>query len=239
MLVTTNAIVLSKLRYKDYDLIVKCYSEDYGVISYLVKGVFKSRKGNSKIAYFQLLSQLQIVFNYNSSRTLHIIKEVKPNYLYNSLHTNILKSSVAIFISEVLSRVLKEEEQNQSLYTYLETTLMWFDTQTEFANFHLLFLLDLTKYLGFYPDKGELDYDFFNLKEGCFEDKNQGKLSVSGDNLILLKSLLGITFDTLYTIKINAFKRKSFLSIILLYFELHLSDFKTPKSLQVFNQVFN
>lgn len=239
MLATTNAIVLSKLKYKDNDLIVKCYTQQFGVLSFLLRGVLKSKKGNSKVAYFQLLSQLQIVILYKENRSLQTIKETKLNSIYTTLHTNVLKSSIVMFLSEVLSNTLKEEEQNETLYSYLENALLWLDSQSEYSNFHLLFLLKLTKYLGFYPDAKNIEQPFFNLNEGKFELKPSDRYTISGENLILLKQLLGTTFDALPNIKINAKQRQSFLSMILLYFELHLGGFKTPKSLQIFNQVFS
>lgn len=239
MLIKTNAIVLSKLKYRESDLIVRCYTQELGIISFLLRGVLKSKKGGSKVAYFQLLSQLQIVFTHKSSRSLQSIKESKPKYMYSSLHSNVLKGSIVMFLSEVLSNTLQEEEQNETLYSYIENTLLWLDTQSEYANFHLLFLLKLTKYLGFYPDTTQIDFPTFNLYEGKFEIKESNKYAVSGENLVLLKTLLGTTFDALPNIKINAKQRQSFLSMILLYFELHLGSFNTPKSLQVFNQVFS
>jgi len=239
MLITTNAIVLSKLKYRDNDLIVKCYTEQLGIVSFLLRGVLKSKKGGSKVAYFQLLSQLQIVFNYKNNGALQSIKETKLNVIYTTLHTHILKSAIVMFLSEVLSKTLQEEEKNEILYSYLETTLLWLDSQSEHANFHLLFLLKLTKYLGCYPDTHEIEYPIFNLYEGKFELKESNKYAVKGENLTLLKNLLGTTFDALPSIKINAKQRQSFLNMILLYFELHLGSFKTPKSLQVFNQVFS
>ncbi|WP_339893934.1 DNA repair protein RecO [uncultured Algibacter sp.] len=239
MLITTNAIVLSKLRYKDNDLIVKCYTQEIGVVSFLLRGVLKSKKGNSKTAYFQVLSQLQIVFTHKNSRSLQSVKETKSNYIYTSLHSNVLKGSIVMFLSEVLSNTLQEEEQNETLYSYLESTFLWLDSQSDYANFHLLFLLKLTKYLGFYPDTTLIDFPFFNLQEGMFEIKPSNNYALSGENLTLLKKLLGTTFDGLPSIKINAKQRQSFLSMILLYFELHLGSFKTPKSLHVFNEVFS
>ncbi len=239
MLLTTNAIVLSKLKYKDNDLIVKCYTEELGIVSFLLRGVLKRKKNNTKAAYFQLLSQLQIIFPYKQNKSLQSIKEVKPNYIYESLHSNVIKSAIVMFLSEVLSSILKEEEQNTMLYNYIETTLLWLDVNNEYSNFHLLFLLNLTRYLGFYPDTTHINYHVFNLYEGKFEASETSKYAVSGENLVLLKELLGITFDGLSTLKISGVQRQSFLNMILVYFELHLGSFKQPKSLQVFNQVFN
>jgi len=239
MIIATNALVLSKLRYRDNDLIVKCYTQDYGVLSFLLRGVLKSKKGLTKTAYFQLLSQLQLVIVYNPNKSLHTIKEAKINQLYSSLHTNIMKSAIVMFLSEVLTHTLKEEEQNETLFSYLETTLLWLDTHSDCSNFHLLFLLNLTKYLGFYPEKNHLEHNYFNLQDGKFETVQIGDYAVSGENLIILKQLLGIKFDTLSNIKLNAKQRQSFLNLMLLYYELHLGGFKKPKSLQILNQVFN
>ncbi|MBR9913401.1 MAG: DNA repair protein RecO [Algicola sp.] len=239
MLIKTKAIVLSKLRYKDNDLIVKCFTKHRGVVSYMLRGVLNSKKGTSKAAYYQLLSQLQIEENYKQTKTLQTIKEVRLDYAFESLHTHILKSSIVMFLSEVLSSVLREEEENPSLYNYLETTFRWLDVQDEFSNFHLLFLINLTKHLGCYPDTTNMDATYFNLNNGLFETKKDSRYSVSGENFIILKQLLGMNFDEVNDIKLNSKQRQSFLNMLLMYFELHLGSFKKPKSLQIFNQVFN
>ena len=238
MLSKNNSIVLSKIKYKDYDLIVRCYSEQRGVVSYLLRGVLKSKKGLSKTVYFQELSQLQIEENFKPNQTLHFIKEVKFNYIYKSLHTNIYKSAIVLFLSEILSNVLKEEEKNDGLFNFLTAALQYLDNEDQFSNFHLLFLLKLTRYLGIQPENRNDNYAYFNLESGIFEDSNHGVYSISGENLTLLKRLLGTNFDALNSIKINAKQRQEFLNMLLYYFELHLGSFKKPKSLQVLNDVF-
>lgn len=239
MLITTHAIVLSKLKYKDNDLIVKCYTQQLGVVSFLLRGVLKSKKSNTKAAYFQPLSQVQLSIIYKQNRSLQSINDSKPSQVYSSLHTHILKSAIVMFLSEVLSNILKEEESNEILFSYLETSLLWLDEQPEFSNFHLLFLLNLSKYLGFYPDTQAIPLPYFNLKEGKFETNKHDDYTMSGDNVTLLKQLLVTPFDALQEVKINSKQRQSFLNMMLLYFELHLGGFKPPKSLQIFNQVFN
>ena len=239
MLSKNNSIVLSKLKYREYDLIVKCYTEQRGVVSYLLKGVLKSKKGLSKTVYYQALSQLQIEESYKPNQTLHFIKEVKFNYIYKTLHTNIYKSSIVLFLAEILSNVLKEEEKNEGLFEFIITALQYLDNEDQFSNFHILFLLKLTRYLGFQPENLDNDYLYFNLESGIFEANNNGIYSISGANLTLLKQLLGTNFEALKTIKINATQRQEFLNMLLYYFELHLGSFKKPKSLQVLNEVFH
>lgn len=238
MLIKTRAIVLSKLKYRDHDLIVKCYTEHRGVVSYIVRGVLKSTK-NNKIAYFQPLSQLQIEENFRANQSLQSIKELKLDCVYSTMHTNVFKSSIAMFLAEVLSIVLKEEEENKSLYNYIETALQWLDYEDDFSNFHLLFLLNLTKHLGFYPDSANQSQPFFNLRNGLFEAKKQDYYSISDENLTILKRFLGMKFDELNSIKLNSNQRQSFLNTIFIYYEMHLGNFRKPKSLQVFNQVFS
>jgi DNA repair protein RecO (recombination protein O) len=238
MLVPTKAIVISKLKYRDNDLIVKCYTEHFGVQSYLLRGVLKSKKGKLRTAYFQLLSQLEIIVSYRQSRSLQSIRDVKPINFYQSIYSNVAKSAIAMFLAEVLSGILKEEEKNQSLYTYLETTFLWLDANDEISNFHLLFLINLTRYLGFYPELTNTHLDFFNLEDGKFQNQKTNLYCISGDQLTQFKQLLGINFDALNSINISSKKRQELLNMILLYFELHLGSLKKPRSLQVLNQVF-
>jgi DNA repair protein RecO (recombination protein O) len=239
MLTKNNSIVLSKIKYRDYDLIVKCYTQERGVVSYILRGVLKSKRGQTKTVYFQALSQLQLEENFKPNQSLHSIKEVKLSYIYKSLHTNIYKSAIVLFLSEILSNVLKEEEKNEDLFNYIITAFQYLDSEDSFSNFHLLFLLKLTRYLGIQPENLKDNYPYFNLESGIFESSNHGIYSVSGENLTLLKRLLGTNFDALDTIKINANQRQEFLNMLLYYFELHLGSFKKPKSLQVLNEVFH
>ena len=101
-----------------------------------------------------------------------------------------------------------------------------------------MFLLNLTKHLGFYPDLENSNLNYFNLEDGKFQLKKTNNNCVFGEKLTYLKQLLGIHFAALSTVKINSKKRQEFLNMILLYFELHLGSLKKPKSLQVLNQVF-
>jgi len=237
MLISLNAIVLSKIKYNEKDLIVKTYTKQKGVVSYILKGVLGSKK-NKKAAYFQLLSQLYIETDFKSNRNLQYLKECSNFHLYTSLQTNIYKSAIALFLAEILALVLNEEEQNDTLFSYIESSLLWLDLNEDFANFHLLFLLNLTKYLGFYPYNFNKELNYFNLLDGEFQLHNTSN-SISLGNLSLFKQFLGINFDNINQIKITAQQRTIFLNTILKYFELQLLDFRKPKSLKVLNDVFN
>ncbi|MBT8260093.1 MAG: DNA repair protein RecO [Flavobacteriaceae bacterium] len=239
MLTSTKAIVLSKLKFRDNDLIVKCYSNQYGIISFLLKGVLKSKKGKFKIAYFQELTLLDLEIDYRDTRSLQYIKEIKLSNHFYSIHTNVVKSTIAMFLSELLSNILKEEEQNVDLFKYIETALIWFDQSETETNFHLMFLIELTKYLGFYPNLNNFDSQFFNLEFGQFQNSETGNYCIKGEKLNFFKTLLGIKFDSNNKLTISNTHKRELLDMILVYFNLHLDGFKKPKSLEVLNQVFN
>jgi DNA repair protein RecO (recombination protein O) len=239
MIVSTKAIVLSKLKFKDQDLIVKCYTASNGVMSFLVKGVFSSKKGKLKPAYFQPLSMLQIEVDYKTNKDLHYFKNVRLLHSFKSLHTQILKSTVVIFLAEILNTILKEEEPNSNLFAYIETTLLWFDTVEKSSMFHYKFLIGLTKYIGFSPEGTDVNKPYFNLEEGKYQKKETGQYCISGEQLFLFNSILGTKFDIDNEKLMSSTEKQELLNIILEYFKLHLQSFKSPKSLAILNQVFS
>lgn len=238
-IVNTKAIVLSSLKYGDSSLIVKCFTLNDGIKSYLIKGVLKSKKGKIKPAYFQPLSQLILQANHNSKGKLNSLREVQVLTPYNSIYSSIIKQTIVLFLSEILSNCIQEEEENTALFSYIETSLNWLDTHDKIANFHLLFLLNLTKFLGFYPDLTNKDDSYFNLVEGNFTNATLEKEVVYGEELVQFKKLLGTNFDTIETIKFSKRERQQILGVIIRYFELHLDGFRNPKSLGVLETVFS
>jgi len=238
MLIKTKAIVLTSIKYGESDLIVKCLTEE-GVKSYLIKRIFRSKSKNMKIGYFQALSLLDLSAYHNKRGNLNKIAEARVSYLYRSLATNIYKQSIALFLAEVLGNTLKEEEQNQIQFDFIETSLKWLDQHDSFSNFHLIFLFQLTKYLGFYPDVDHAGAEYFDLEEGNFTGLKPYRNSLSGKNLILFKSIIGIKFDDMVALKWNSEARQIVLDILLEYYELHLPGFKKPRSLKVLKEVFN
>lgn len=237
--ITTKAIVVRAIKFGDTSLIVKCFTKDDGVKSYLLRGVLKSRKGKLKVAYFQPLTQLLITANHNSKGTLNTIKEAHVIHPYESIPFSVVKQAIIMFLSEVLSCIIQEEEENIPLYDYVEASLIWLDTHNSVANFHLLFLLNLSRFLGFYPDISNKELNGFNLLEGNFTTSIHDKLIVVESQLASFKKLLGINFDAIHTISFSKQERQTILKIIIRYFELHLEGFKKPRSLDVLETVFD
>jgi DNA repair protein RecO (recombination protein O) len=239
MQVTTKAIILTSLKYGDTSLITKAFTASDGLKSYLLKGVLASKKGKLKTAYFQPLTQLEIVAHHKNKGNLESIREAKVNYHYQTLHTDIAKSAMTQFLSEMLSNSIHEEESNEGLFNYIEASLQWLDTNNEIPNFHLRFLVNLTRYLGFYPDINAMNSDYFDLLEGEFTDSPSLNPMLTGENLNFFKIVLGTNFDELHTIKMNKTNRQELLKSLVLYYELHLQGFRKPKSLAILNEVFS
>lgn len=239
MVITTKAFVFSAIKYGEADLITKCFTEKSGLRTYLLKNVRKSKKGKIKASLFQPLTQVEIVANHKDKGTLEYIREAKLLIPYQSLHTDILKSTVIMFLSEVLRSSIREEEPNSSLYNFLEKSFSWFDLQERAANFHLSFLIELTKYLGFYPDDSQGSGSIFNLVDGTFQDVKTNNDCISGENVCLLKQFLGTDFEASSRIKLNQISRSRFLLMMLQYYQIHLQGFQKPKSLAVLNEIYN
>ncbi|AXG73928.1 DNA repair protein RecO [Flavobacterium arcticum] len=237
MLVKTKAIVISALRYQEKGLIVKCFTASDGLKSYYVRDAFSSRKSTQKTVYFRPLNILEIEATHKNNGRLEYFKEVRLAHPYYAINTDIAKTAIAIFISEILHNCIKEEEQNENLYEYLETALLWLDTHDEVANFHLIMLLEITKFLGFYPESTTNDNSFFEMSDGVFIPYETISC-LSEKETLLLRKLMVLKPDNATKV-FHVSERQSLLKILMDYYALHLDGFAYPKSIEVLREVFN
>jgi DNA repair protein RecO (recombination protein O) len=236
MLIKTKAIVISAIKYQEKSLIVKCYTASDGIKSYFVHNAFSGKKSNQKIAYFQPLTILEIEANHKNKGSLESFKEIKLAIAYQSINTNIVKSTIAIFISEILHHSIHEEEKNEDLFSFLEAALLWLDHNDQTANFHLILLLEITKFFGFYPDISQNQWPYFEMSEGKFS-KQTAMSCLSEAHTFLFKKLLDLKFDSPQKI-FSVSQRQVLLTILLDYYGFHLEGFKKPKSVEVLKEVF-
>jgi DNA repair protein RecO (recombination protein O) len=236
MQVKTKAIVISSIKFQEKSLIVKCFTQSHGLKSYFVRDAFSGRKSNQKIAYFQPLTILEIEAVHKNKGTLENFKEIKISTPFQSIHSDIYKSTIAMFISEILHHSIQEEEKNESLFSFLETAFLWLDHHDEIANFHLILLLEITKYLGFYPDVSDLDMSFFEMTEGVFSPFHAIS-SLTEHETNLFRKLISLKFDNDQKI-FHVIERQIILKILIDYYSFHLDGFKKPKYLEVLKEVF-
>ncbi len=236
MIIKTRAIVLSALKYQEKGLIVKCLTQEVGVQTFYVPNAFSKGKSSQKIAYFQPLMNLEIEFVFKNKGTMEYFKDIKVGHVYQSLYYDFYKNSIAIFVAEVLHNSLYLQEKDQDFFNYVETALLWLDTHEQPSNFHLILLVELCKYFGFYPDTSQEQLLFFNWRDGIFTSDNDA-FCFDQEQSYLFKRLLKLNFKADQNV-FNSRDRKKLLNLLLIYFEEHLSSFKKPKSLEVLYEVF-
>lgn len=170
MLVKTPGIVLHSIKYSETSIICKIFTEALGLQSYLVQGVRSASKTN-KAALFRPLSLLElVVYNKKESKGLHRIKEFNRGYVYTDLPFNIRKSTQALFVSEVLYHCIKEGEHDPEMYQFITDWLVQLDQTTDkVANYHLIFMAELSAHLGFRPEGTYSDTtQLFDIIQGQF-----------------------------------------------------------------------
>ena len=235
----SKGFVVKSIKNGETSMIVSCYLDDIGFKSFIVKGVYGTKKPKLSKAHFFPLNFISI--NYNLSRTdrLSYIKEVKPVVIFNSIHTSIEKSTVIIFLSEILNSVFREEgDKNQNLFNFLDKSISWYDTQENCNNFHIKFLIELTRHIGFYPNIRNQEDKFFNLESGSSSTLKPITKFIEFDDYKLFKQLLGMKFEDLNYMAISKDSRLRLLNYIIDYYSLHLQMFKFPKSIDVFSEIF-
>ncbi len=230
---------MQQTNYGDTSLVVKIYTELFGMKGYLLNGV-RGPKAKVKQNIFQPLSLVEMVV-YNKDRPgLQRISEIKPSPAYQQIPYNISKSTTAMFLNEVLFKAIKEEESNLDMFDYIANSLEYFDiSETATANFHLFFLLHLTRHLGFFP-LGEFNegHSYFDLNAGWFTSGMPFNSPYLESTLAAtLQQLLKSTIENFYLIKLTRAQRKELLDQLLVFYNLHLSGFHNIRSQAVLEEV--
>ncbi len=156
MLKQSRGIVLNYVKYSESGIIARVFTEEFGLQSYSAKGV-RSKRSKTKIALFEPLTQVEIVAYQKDNKTIHNLKEIRAYYSYQSIPLDLHKRSILIFLDELLIKTLKEESPVQALFEWLSHALTWFDLdEGNPMNFHLVFMMQLTRFWGFIPRKNRL-----------------------------------------------------------------------------------
>ena len=241
MLIKTNAIVLSTLKYGDSSLIARCYCKELGLKSFMLKSILSSKKGQLKKSLFQPLNIITLITQVKNENKdgLHFIKEARIYFPLIEIPSDIKKNTVALFLSEVMGRVITEEgAPNQILYHFLEKNIVFLEQKGFSPLFHLKFMTDLSHHLGFYPNQSNLKEDYFDLESGCFCSSSSSKYVIGGDLVITLKKILGTNFEDLNHLKIPNSLRIKVLNVLVDYFNLHLHGIGKIKSLDILHEIF-
>jgi DNA repair protein RecO (recombination protein O) len=240
MLQKTVGIVLHTLKYNDTSNIVDIYTRENGRASFLVP-LPRSRKSAVKAVLFQPLSMIEFEADYRPMATLYRIKEAKSWYPFRTLPYDPYKSSIAMFLAEFLYRALREEAENEPLFAYLEHSIHWLDEcEANFSNFHLVFLMRFSRFLGLYPNTDDYSRGcFFDMMNACFTPLQPSHSAfLKPEEASHINLLMRMNYETMYLFAMSRAERNRCLTIINDYYRLHLPDFPVLKSLDVLKELF-
>lgn len=235
MLFTTEAIVLRTIPYGDPSVILKAWTKRSGLRSYLVRT--GGKRGTARAA-LQALNRLELVVDEKPDRDLHHVREIRVLRPYTRLHSDPLRAAVALFVQEVLYKVLREEAADESLDAFLYEALEALDTVPELSHFPVVFLLQLSGHMGFFPEAPGPGEERFDLREGHFIQGHGEHAHTLGPPLSLaLASLLPLDLQHMGQANIPASQRRALLDHLLLYFRMHLEGLGELRSPAVLHQV--
>ena len=241
MIAKTTGIVLHTLRYGESSLIVHVYTELFGRISLMAKGVINAKKPG-RTALLQPLKILSMEVYYKPSREIQILKEFDSVLPEQVNAPDPVKGSVSLFIAELLYKVLQEEEPNEPMFRFLYRSILDFSQlQKGITNYHLYFAVHLTKYLGFFPS-GNFDekHCFFDGMKGKFVEQLKAPVTaMPQEESALLAKLMTLSPQNLDNLCLNGVQRSRFLDEIIKFYQIHLEGMGKIRSIDVLKEVFS
>ncbi len=239
MLHKTRGIVLKTTDYGETSVIVQVFTEKLGLQSYIINGV---KKPKAKISrnMLQPLHLLDMVVYHKNAGNVQRLAELKNSPVLQTIPYDVVKSSLAMFLNEVLYKCIRQQSADENLFGFTFSAIEWLDHQTGgLANFHLLFLVQLTRYLGFYPDRYQAnEADYFDLKNGTFSKyKPESVLYLSPPHTQNFSRLLQCSFETLSELKFTNDERRYLIAKLLEYYSLHIEGFGNIRSHEVLEEV--
>lgn len=222
MLHKTKGIVLHAIKYGDTSLIAHIYTRDFGRQSYIVNGV-RGKKGKFHFNHFQTLTILDLQVDHKPNRELQRIREITVTQPLHHIQANIIKSTIALFVGEVLYRSLKDNEANVPVFNYLEGAIQILDLNDNgYVNFHLVFLIQFSRFLGIFPGNSK-ELDEYQPKNADY----------------FLHDLMHITLKDMDSLELDVNSRKMLLAAMIDYYYYHLEGMGKIASLKVLNEVFS
>lgn len=225
----TKGIVFNYIKFRESSIIARIYTDQFGLKNYIINSV-RTSKPRYPISYFQPLSQLEMVVYNKRDSDINRVAELKSVNTYQSIPYQIVKSSVVLFITEILFKTLKEEEVNQRMYEFFEQSFQYYDlSEDDYINFHLQFLFRYAKYLGFEPVK--IANMINEIESGGFA------VSLPKED----QSLVDLFIESNYEKPVNISNelRRKLLNILILFYQVHFDNLGEIKSHKVLMEVFS
>lgn len=244
MIYETKGIVLRTFPYSESSSIVRILTKEFGLKSYILKAGRK-QKTSIRSNIFQPLYILDLQVYNNPKKEIQIISEAKIGQDLSPLFSNIKKTSLAFFLSEIINQCIKEEEKSEELYDFIEKNIIKLNTLSEnYSNFHLNFLIELSEHLGFKPmNNYSLETPYFDILKGHFVNQSPyHSMHLSKEDSLLLSNFL-FSLNPIsqnYTpIKLNKEEKNKILNILIQFYQTHILSPNSIKSHQVLAELLH
>jgi DNA repair protein RecO (recombination protein O) len=241
MLHKTRGIILKTTLYSESSVVVQIFTEKFGIQSYMINGVKKPRAKIS-MNMLQPLHLVDMVAYYKHNISIQRVSELRPAPVYSTIPYNIVKSTITQFLNEVLYKSIRQQTTDEHLFDFIFSAMCWFDEcGPENVNFHLAFLLKLSRFLGFAPSTIiKNDDNYFDLQEGEFKSRTPAHPNfLSKSDALVFISLFTSPFEKIHEIKLDNKTRRFILDKILVFYTLHTASFGDIRSHQVLEEVLS
>ena len=241
MLCTTRGIIIHVTPYNDTSSIVHAYTEMFGRTSYLIARQRK-RKTMASYALFMPLSVVELEVEHLKTRDIQRVKEAKLCFAMSSIPTHPVKNTIALFLAEVLFRLIRMKEADPKLFDYLFNSIRYLEILEQgIANFHLVFLIHLSRYLGIFPNvESYAPGVFFDLLNGVFTTLAPTHPHyLSQEESSIFHRILRLNYENMALHSFSRKERTTIIHYILTYYRLHFPDFPEIKSLAVMQSLFD
>ncbi len=219
-------------------MVIQVFTEKFGIQGYLVHGV---RKAKAKIGahLLQPMHLLDMVVYHKEGAGLNRVSELRQIPVFQRIPYDIAKSSMVLFLNEMLYRSIRPQGPDAGLFEFIFNAICWLDSNEETpSNFHLFFLLRLTRYLGFYPAAPEKAEAYFDLKEGVFTTYAPGHtLILQEPHTSQWAGLLVCKLEELSLVRISTTDRRMLLQKMVDFYRLHLETIGEIKSLSILQEI--
>lgn len=234
-----RGIVLGRLKYGDNGVIVHILTDVVGRQSYMIQGVRPTARG-SKMALLQPMFAVEFEGLTSSKMSLHRMKDIASGIVLQTIPFDVRKSTMALFMAEVLYRLVRENEVAEGLFDFVWGSVAALDHIDEgIANFHLWFLANLSRPLGFSPDNEYSDGAWLDIRDGHFtQHALLPSEALTPENARILHDMLECDVRYLGEIGLNRAERVEFLEAMLKYYAYHLDSIRSVESLRVLREVF-
>lgn len=237
----TRGIIFSVTPYNDSVSIAHVYTELFGPVAYFIpKAKGKSKKNNSS-SIFHHLALLDLEVEHKNLREIHRIKESKANPPLLSLLSNPVKSTISLFLAEFLLRVVREAQPNEPLFNFLTQSIRLLDlSESNYANFHLVFITKVSRFLGFYPDTSDYQQGaYFDMRNAQFvRYKPSHPHFLNPDESTDFARILRMNYQNMHLFRFSREERRAVIDRTLEFYRIHLNNFPDLKSLDILHEVF-